>query len=350
VTLSDITRSKRIAILGSGANGASIGADLTRAGLDVTLIEQWPEHVEVMRQDGLRVVMPGETQTTQVRTMHLCEAATLRTKFDVVLLLVKAYDTRWASHLIEPYLAESGLLVGVQNGMTLDTITEVVGEHRTLGCVIEISSGMFEPGVVERHSPYDRSWFAVGSEFAATAGREYEVAELLELAGPTVVVDDIRATKWMKLVSNSTTLVSSAVLGLPLVEALELPGMRELMLRAGQEALNAGLAQGLAILPIFGLAPEDVREPDRVVEVLLDTLVAGFVLSNTTTTVLQDWGKGRRSEVEDVNGRVVAELAKVGGSAPTNAALVELAHRIERGELEPSPANAVLLADLAGTG
>jgi 2-dehydropantoate 2-reductase len=336
-------RRGRIAVVGSGANGASIGADLTRAGHDVTLIEQWPEHVEAMRARGLTVVMPHETQVTEVSAMHLCDVATLRTTFDVVLLLVKAYDTRWATHLIEPYLADDGLLVGVQNGMTLDAIADVVGAHRTLGCVIEISSGLFVPGVVERHSPRNRSWFAVGSDGPAARGRENDVAQLLELSGPTVVVDDIRATKWMKLVSNATTLVPAAVVGLPLVEALELPGMRRLMLRSGQEALDAGLAQGLDILPIFGLGTDDVSEPSHVVETLLDTLVAGFVLSNTTTTVLQDWGKGRRSEAGDVNGRVVAELAAVGRAAPVNAALVEMAGRIESGELEPSPSNVALL-------
>ena len=58
--------SKKIAVLGSGANGASIGADLTRAGIDVVLIDQWPEHVAAMRRSGIRIDMPGETQTTAV--------------------------------------------------------------------------------------------------------------------------------------------------------------------------------------------------------------------------------------------------------------------------------------------
>jgi len=108
---------------------------------------------------------------TPVRTMHLCEVATLRQRFDVVLMLMKAYDSRWAAQLIEPYLAEDGLLVGVQNGMTVDTIAEVVGLHRTLGCVIEISSTMEDPGIVRRHSGPDRSWFALGALDASTVDR-----------------------------------------------------------------------------------------------------------------------------------------------------------------------------------
>ena len=122
--------SKRIAVLGSGANGASIGADLTRAGADVVLIDQWPEHVAAMRQNGIRIDMPGETQTTAVRAYNLCDVCTFTQPFDVVLLLMKAYDTRWACQLIEPYLKASGLVAGVQNGMTTDVIADVVGPQR----------------------------------------------------------------------------------------------------------------------------------------------------------------------------------------------------------------------------
>ena len=71
---------------------------------------------------------------------------------------------------------------------------EVVGPERTLGCVIEISSMMFDPGVVLRHSPPPRSWFAVGSIDPATRGREDEVAALLRCSGTVEIVDDIQAT------------------------------------------------------------------------------------------------------------------------------------------------------------
>jgi len=339
---------KKIAVLGAGANGASIGADLTKAGLDVVLIDQWPEHVQTMRAKGLTIEMPEETLHLPVRAYHLCDVCTFTEPFDIVLLLMKAYDTRWACQLIEPYLKPDGLIAGVQNGMTADTVAEVVGPARTMGCVIEISSMMFDPGHVHRHSPPPRSWFAVGSIDPATKGREHEVADLLRLAGTVEIVDDIRAAKWMKLVSNATTLVTTAILGLPMMEAVALPGMRDLMLRSGQEALDTGAAIGHQVLPIFGLTPDDVRQSNRLVETLLDTLMEGFVLPGTKTTVLQDWMKGRHSEVNDINGAVVAEIQKRGGRAPINAAVVELARRIERHELKPGPANLALLRELAG--
>ncbi len=341
--------SQKIAVLGAGANGASIGADLTRAGLDVVLIDQWPEHVQAMRADGIRIEMPDETLHLPVRAFHLCDVCTFTEPFDIVLLLVKAYDTRWACQLIEPYLKPGGLLAGVQNGMTADIVAGVVGSERTMGCVIEISSMMFDPGIVQRHSPPPRSWFAVGGIDPATKGREAEIADLLRHSGAVEIVDDIRAAKWMKLVSNATTLVTTAILGMPMLEAVALPGMRDLMLRSGQEALDTGEVLGHRVLPIFGLTPEDVRQTNRLVETLLDTLLEGFVLPHTKTTVLQDWMKGRHSEVDDINGLVTAESARMGNPAPVNAAIAEIAHRIERGELAPDPSNLVLLRAMSAS-
>ena len=338
---------KKVAVVGSGANGASIGADLTKAGFDVTLIEQWPEHVAKMRADGVRIEMPDETLHTPVRVFNLCDVCTFTEQFDIVLVLMKAYDTRWACQLIEPYVKPDGLVAGVQNGMTTDIVAEVVGPERTMGCVIEISSMMFDPGVVQRHSPPSRSWFAVGSIHPATVGREHEIADLLRHSGAVEIVEDIRSAKWMKLVSNATTLATTAILGVPMLEAVTYPGMRELMLGSGNEALRAGLERGHEILPIFGLTAEDVSRPDTVVETLLDTLLAGFVLPETTTTILHDWLKGRRSETDDINGLVVADALQRGERAPINAAVVELAHRIERGERKPSPDNLSLLLELA---
>lgn len=333
----------RIAVLGAGANGASIGADLTAAGLDPVLIEQWPAHVEAMRADGLRILAPEGELHVRPRTLHLCEVAELKHRFDVVLMLVKAYDSRWAAELIAPYLAEDGLIVGVQNGMTARAIEQVAGPERTMGAVIECSATMDEPGIVHRHTGVPRSWFAVGALPGGPVQRADEIASLLSHSGTVQRFDDIEAAKWMKLVSNATLLVTSAILGLPMLDALHTPGFRDVMVAAGNEALSVGAGLGHPVLPIFGLTPDEVAEPDRVVEIMTDKLFAGFVVPGATTTVLQDWRKGRHSEVDDLNGHVVVAGAGLGIPTPVNAAVVDVAHRIERGELRPEPAHLALL-------
>jgi 2-dehydropantoate 2-reductase len=236
-------------------------------------------------------------------------------------------------------------MAGVQNGMTTSVVADVVGPERTIGAVIEITSAMTTPGIVERHSGPDRSWFAVGSIHPSARRHEEPVASLLRRSGSVEIVEEIEAAKWMKLVSNATTLVTSAILGLSIVEADAIPAMRELMLRSGREALDAGVGLGHSIMPIFGLGRDDVDRPEAVVETLLDRLLVGFVLPQSTSTILQDWSKGRRSEVDDINGRVVDTARELGWHAPVNAAVVELAHGIERGDLQPDPSNLQLLAE-----
>lgn len=328
----------KIAVVGTGANGAGIGADLVRAGLDVTFVEQWPAHVEAMRANGLRVNLPDESQVTEVHAIHLCQVAELREKFDLVFVLVKAYDTRWACELIKPVVKDDGFVVGLQNGMTIDDMADVIGAERTLGAVIEVASNMFEPGIVQRQTPPSRSWFALGSIDGAIAPRIEAVADVLRHSGTVEVTRDIRSAKWMKLVVNAAELVPSALLDIPLADAVVIPGMREFMDECGREALHACVASGSRIVPIFGIALAELEALDDIdsyAAELLDAVLNRFCSPDTRTTVLQDWMKGRRAEGDDINGLAVRELERAGRSAPANALVVELARRVERGDLTP---------------
>ena len=337
---------KRIAIVGTGATSAGFGADMVNAGLDVTFIEQWPAHVEAMRAHGLRVELPEESLTVPVAAFHVCEVATLRAPFDIVLVGVKGYDTRWACELIAPLVAADGLVVGLQNGMTMDAVASIVGPERTLGAVIEVAANMFEPGTVVRQTPADGTWFAVGPYDETTRGREAEVADVLRHTGAVEIRDDIRSAKWMKLVANAAEFLPSSILGLPLADAVALPGMYDVMKAAGREALRTGVALGHKLVPIFGDKRVEVNDPDQYAAVLFDAVLRGWTLSDTKVATLQDWIKGRRGEIDEINGLVAGEQARLGGEATVNRQLVEIARRIERGDLAPDPSNADLLRSL----
>ena len=324
----------RIAVLGTGANGAGIGADLVDAGLDVTFIDQWPENVAAIRERGVRVELEGVVRTVRVPVLHLCDVATLVHPFDVVLVLVKAYDTRWACELIKPYVASTGVVVGVQNGMTGDVIVDVMGEDRALAAVIEVTAAMYEPGFVERHSDRAHSWFAIGAPSPAARHHVPIVAEIMRNAGVVEEVDDLRSPKWMKLVLNAGELVPSAILDTSISDCARVPGMREVMIQAGNEAIEFALLDGITVRPIFGMEGEKASDPSTYMETILDELVANYVLTHSRSTILQDWIKGRHSEVNEINGLVVSGLAAYGRKAPANQAMVEFALDIEAGAKE----------------
>lgn len=345
-------REPRIAIVGTGANGASIGADMVRGGADVTFIEQWPAHVEAMRADGLTVHLPGETQVTPVTALHLCEVAELREPFDIVFTSVKSYDTRWVAELVKPILREDSVLVGLQNGMTIDAVAEIVGAHRSVGAVLGIAANMFDPGVVVRQVPPSGTWFTVGTHTGERTDRLEQVAAALAHSGVTEVTDDIRSSKWMKLIANIPEMLPSAILGVPLLTAVGLEGVRPVMDQASREAYALAIDLGITMLPIFGRTEDEVPDSDQYALDLLDDVLAHFSLPDTRVAVLQDWDKGRRAELDAFSGYIVAKRAELGGSAPVNEAILRLAERIEAGELTPSTDNAPLLpaAGMAGVG
>lgn len=334
-----------VAMLGTGANGSVIGADLANAGVDVTFIDQWPANVEAIREHGVRVQHghEGEIVTTRVPAFHLCEVAEMREPFDIVFLLVKAYDTRWAVELIKPLLHEDSVVVGVQNGMTANDIADIVGVERTLGAVIEVTSAMYEPGFVERHSAYDRCWFAVGALDPSAERHVAQAAELLRNVGVVEETDDIQSAKWMKLVLNAAELVTSANLDLSISDCARFEGMREVMLEAGNEAIAVAKAAGFTIRPIFGMEGDAATDPDTYVATILDELVENYILPYSRATVLQDWMKQRRSEVFEMNGEVARMARQYGVPSPVNDAVVETARKIEIGELQPSTANVALM-------
>ena len=337
---------KKIAVLGTGANGSCTAANLTDAGYDVVLIDQWAAHVEAMRENGLLINMPDEELHVEPRAYHLSDVCTLNEKYDIVFLLAKAYDTRWMCEFVKPYLQDDGLLVGIQNAMTVDDIIDVLGPSRTLGCVVELSSEIFTPGIVKRNTPPARTWFGIGSLDPSTAGREAEIEEILVNVGKVSISPNIMSAKWMKLVVNTMCLGPFAMLGLTLYEAVQLPGMRELISRVGTEALSAGQELGYTVEPIFGLTPEDVKDTNSLLDKLLDKL-AKDIGPSARDCVLQDHLKGRYSEVDMINGLVVEEFERRGLSAPANAAVAEITRQIQTGELEPDPANLELAQKMA---
>ncbi|NND49785.1 MAG: 2-dehydropantoate 2-reductase [Rhizobiales bacterium] len=329
---------KKIAILGTGANGSCTAADLVRNGYDVTLIDQWPAHIEAMRADGLRVKMPDEELHVEVNAHHLCDVATFTGKFDLVFLMTKAYDARWMAELIKPYLADDGLLIGAQNSMTAEDLADIVGRDRTLGCVVELSSECFTPGTVTRNTPPPRTWFGIGALDASMTHRLAEVEEVLGHVGKVSISDDIISAKWMKLIVNVMTMAIRSMMGMTAGEVARIEGVRELMLHAGAEALTAGQALGYKTVPIMGLTKEDAEKSNRFLELMLDKLVAD-VGGGTRNAMYQDHLKGRRTEIEMLNGFVSEAGLKHGLATPVNDVLISINQQITAGELKPEAAN-----------
>lgn len=330
---------RKIAVLGAGAIGSSVSADLTRAGLDVTVIDQWPAQVEALKAHGLHIQMADGDVKVPIRAHHLCDLASANLEFDIVFLAVKSYDHRWMAEFIKPYLKSDGVLVGVMNGMNDDSLASIVGRGRTVGCVVELSAEIFTPGLVQRNTTHQGTWFAVGELDGLYTPRVREIGSIMSHVGRCDVTNNIYGAKWTKLIANTMTMGPHGLLGLRNGEAAELPGMADIAVKLGRESLAVGTALGYRIEAIFGLrADEFAGSSDENLLTARKTLMH-HVGSRSRTAPIHDHIKGRKSEMEFISGVVARKGKELGIPTPCNDAVLEIDRRINRGEIKMDPSN-----------
>jgi 2-dehydropantoate 2-reductase len=334
----------KIAVFGSGAIGSCVAASLSAAGEDVTIIDQWPQHIEAMKAGGVRVVTKQDDTTTRVNACHIYELATYEPVFDIAFITVKSYDTQWMAKLISGYLAEDGVLVGLQNAFNDDANAQMVGRERTMGCVVELSCEIFTPGMVQRNTVPNGTWFSVGELDGSDTTRLREVQRLLKLVGNCDTTNNIYGAKWTKLIANSMTCPFSS-LGMKNWEAMELPGMFDFSVEVGKESFAVGQALGFRVEPLFGLTNKQISQDSTdAISTVMRKMVKD-VGPNARTHAAQDHAKGRRSEIEYINGRVDLEGRRLNIATPYNHSVCEIARKTHKGLITLDSSNLTLLKE-----
>jgi 2-dehydropantoate 2-reductase len=324
---------------------------MVQAGEDVTFIDPWPEHVEHMKKHGLRVThaMDVPEFTVPVRALHLTEAQQLAKEapVDIAFVCMKSYDTAWATMMIQQYLAPNGYVVSLQNCMNEEAIAGVVGWGKTLGCVASsITVNLPEPGHIHRGAGKHgaaHTVFRAGEVHGRITPRAEEICRLVGTADSAKVTSNLWGERWSKLVANAMQNGLSACTGLPGGQTLENEPIRHFSTRLGSEAIRVGQAHGYQLEEVLHLAPETIAlagEGDDAAMRACDE--QRFKDSKKTAagqrpSMGQDMQKGRRTEIEFLNGFIVGEGKKVGITCKANAVLTDIVLRVERGELKADP-------------
>lgn len=330
---------KEMAVLGTGAIGSSVGADLTQAGHNVLLIDQWPAHVEAMKANGLRVILQEKESQVPVRAIHLCELGILRPQFDIVFLTAKSYDTRWMVELIKPYLKSDGVLVSMQNSLNDEWIAPVIGRERDIACAFELSAGVSVPGVVKRNTDHAVTRVIVGELDGKVTPRVQEIAQILSVVGQTEVSTNIWGAKWSKLVVNSMSMALGAICGIGTYGVSRDPTCLVLAGKLGREAVQVARALGVLLEPVIGLQAVDPHDPTN--EELKQMLqhLGSDVGKTSRAVILQDIMKGRQTEIDYFNGIIVKKGREANVPTPVNTAVTAMVKEIEQGKLKPDISN-----------
>jgi 2-dehydropantoate 2-reductase len=314
----------RIAIVGAGAIGCVVGGLLTRAGRDVTLIDQWPEHVETMKRKGLRLSGTCGQQVIPVKALHVHEAQALAEPFDAVFVAVKSYDTEWATALGIRHLAPEGVVVDFQNGVNDERVAAIAGRHRTLGCVITIGAGMYEPGHAMR-TDTSKIGFKLGELDGSDSERARRLAALMNDVAPAKVTTNLWGERWSKLAVNCMANPLAGLSGLGSAAIRSEPEPCRIAIEIAAEVIQVGRARGYEVEPIFGIEAQrfvDAAAGRGRADVMADMAAGAKLLGGGRPSLLQDVMRGRRTEIDYLNGYVVEQGRLSGVKTPFNEAVV----------------------------
>ncbi|SCK19293.1 2-dehydropantoate 2-reductase [Variovorax sp. HW608] len=346
----------RVCFVGAGAVGGYLGAHMSKADVDVTLVDAWPEHVDAMRRKGLTVrgMNGAGSIETPVRALHVSDVPQLvREKpFDVAFIAVKSYDTEWATQLVLPYLSPTGCVVSLQNGINEETIASIAGWSRTLGCSVSaLAAELVEPGLIVRNSPLGdekKAGLRVGELHGQDTPRARLISGLLAHGDTCKVTSNLWGERWSKLTINAMRNGVCALTGMTGKQRDTNEVSRELTVRLGSSCIRVGRALGLALEPVGGLdlellarADEDAAAHETITRMIME--VANSRSDAQRPSMGQDILKGRRTETEYINGLVARRGEEVGVDVRIHRRVNEVIKRIEKGELSPSPA---LLAEI----
>ena len=346
--------SKRIAVVGAGALGGYVGGWLAHLGHDITLIDMWPENVEAIRSRGLE--LDGLTDEEKItvkaaKTMHLTEVQSLAKgrPIDIAFVAMKSYDTEWAATLIKPYLAPNGFVVSLQNCLNEEKIAAIVGWGKTLGVVASvISVELYEPGRIRRMVPKGgaaHTVFRVGEVHGIVTQRVEELVGMLSGIDSSKPTTNLWGERWSKLCQNGMANGVAAATGMSGKDRDNHDAVRRFAIRLGGEAVRVGQALGYQLVKLGKMEPERLAlaaegHADALVEI--EEIMRARSSANPRAgiqrpSMAQDMRKGRRTEIQLMNGFIAEKGKLVGIPAPANERITEIVTRVERGELKPSP-------------
>ncbi len=294
--------SPAVAVLGAGAVGGYYGAMLARAGVHVRLIGR-AVHVDAVRAHGLRLQTQAFDECVQVAADT--EAAAVAGA-DLVLVCVKSTDTLDAAAQMAPHLAPGAVVLSLQNGVdNAERLSQVLGRE-VQPAVVYVAAAMDGPGHVRHHG---RGELVIGLGHRADA-----LQSLFARAGVAVQVSgQVASALWAKLVLNCAYNALSAITQTPYGRLVQGDGVLAVMRDAVDECLAVAAAEGVPL-------PASVWD---------DVLRIAQTMPAQTSSTAQDLARGRRSEIDHLNGHIVRRGEAQGIATPVNRTLHALVRLLE---------------------
>ena len=293
----------KIAVMGAGAVGCYYGGMLACAGHDVTLIGR-QNHVDAIQRDGL--LLDTQSFKEQVRLQASTEPSAVAGA-TLVLFCVKSTDTESAAAAIRPHLLPGALVLSLQNGVdNAVRLQAALPAQEVAASVVYVATEMPGPGHVKHNGR--------GELVIAASPSSAEAAALLVAAGvPTEISTNVMGALWAKLILNCAYNALSAITQQPYGQLVQGEGVQDVIRDLVNECLAVAQADGITV-------PGDVWQAvERIAQTMPQQL----------SSTAQDLARGKRSEIDHLNGYVLRRGEVLGIATPVNRVMHTLVKLLE---------------------
>ena len=311
----------KLVIVGGGAMGSLFGGLLAEGGLDVTLVDVWKEHVDVINRHGLRIVGHGGDRAVRIaatRDPQAVEAA------DVTLFQCKAFANEEAARSVQHVVKASTAVISFQNGLgNEETLGDIVGPEHVLGGLTAQGAIVVEAGVIRNFGDLPSYVGEIGgglSDRAVAIAAAFTRHRL-----PTIASANIKKEKWQKLLGNVALGAVSAATDMTSAEMVAIPELREVILRALDEAAAVARACGIPL-------GDDERRAifDKL------TTVGGGGTGASKSSMATDIVKRRKTEIDTIHGSVSRLGREKGVPTPTIDTMIAVVKGLEARYTKPA--------------
>jgi 2-dehydropantoate 2-reductase len=339
---------QRILVMGCGSVGGIIAGKLLLHRNELTIVTHNEQISLAINTDGLNITTPERTWTVSARAYNrLYETSGL---YDVVLLGMKATNVEAAAKDVKQYLSTNGYVVTLQNGLVEDRIAKILGHERVVGGLVGWGASMHAPGVYEMTSGGET---IIGELDGEVTDRIITLKTTLEAATTTSVSSNIYGALWSKLAINCTITTLGAVTGQLLGEMLRQRKIRRLALHIISEVVDVATEKGIQLEPVGGTLDIHrlyIPSKQRMGSFHINNipkhaimLLVGLKFAKLKSSMLQSIERGRRSEVDYMNGYAVEQGLKYAVPTPVNKSITEMVKEIESGKRDIHPDNLISL-------
>lgn len=330
----------KVAIYGCGAMGTVLGAYLNKNGLEVTLIDNYVDHVNALNEKGARIIGCADL-TVPVKAITPDQ---MEGKYDLIFLFTKQTANAEALPHIKQFLNDDSIVCTLQNGVPEYSVEEYIGGNRTVGGTVLWGATFISPGVSEVTQDVTSGdiLFDIGEISGGITERIKKVAQVLEYMGPVTIVENLMGARWSKLLLNSCMSGMSAAMGSIFGDILDNPKASACLSYIASDIINVCEKAKVDLEGVMGMEMVDFGKVDTKENFeKSQNCFRKFYADKLTAkaSMLQDLEKGKKTEVEMINGFVVDQGKKYGVPTPYNDIVVKIIKGIENKELPLSMDN-----------